>query len=1328
MGDTSGAEWRTNRDNRPGGCDIGDPRRRLNHVFEGSCDRTPASVALECGPVRLSYRDLDERANRVAHHLIDRGIGVGARVAVLLHRCIDTYVAILAVAKSGAAFVPIDPESPVDRIAYITSDADVDLVVTSASFRESRTRLDRAWLEIDRESFDGYSRGRPLPIGDGPGVGADPACYVIYTSGSTGRPKGVEVAQSSICNFLDVVPGIYDVQPADRVYQGMTISFDFSIEEIWPTWARGATLVAGPTDSRRLGADLADFLDDAAITVLYCVPTLLATIPRDLPGLRTVLVGGEACPRELVERWSRPGRRILNTYGPTEATVTATWCELLPGRPVTIGRPLPSYSVVLLDERRTVVPDGEVGEICVGGPGVARGYVGRPELTAERFIDHLLAPPGGKLYRTGDLGRITAEGEVEYLGRADSEVKIRGHRIDLGEIESVILEDADVAVCVVAPVDAVDGDELASYLELRAGTARHVDEETVIARVRDELRVRLPRYMVPAFLDVLDALPTMPSGKVDRNRLPTPTGRRLLTAGPIVAVVGELEHQLRTVWAQVLGLEADRVSAEADFFTDLGRHSLTAARLISQLRESELHSSAGIRDLYEHPTIRSLAQSFTGAADSADIQVPDRPEVLRHTDARVARAGAVQAVFLLTVLLVVTAPVSIVYSRHHGQPSVRVLLELLLATIPTYLGVRWLLPMLLVRPLSWGIGAGRYPLWGSTYLRLWMIDHLLVLSPIPVLSGSAMLAPFLRVLGASIGSNTDIGTSAISLPSLIRIGDGVAVGYNADLRAWRVEHGWVVVAPVIIDDNAFVGSSCVLEPGARVETAAMLAEQSLVCAGHRIPEGTRWAGSPARPVARLTATVEQMMAAESPRPWTPALLVCSAAAVAALEVVAIATIVPALVLVWAVLLEYGMIAALLATLPSGTVYVLTVCGVVAAGKRVVLPTLPAGVFDAHSGLGIRKWIADKLFEMSLTYTNSLYATLYTAPWLRLLGAKIGRGAEVSTAAHIDPSLLRIGAESFVADMASVGGSTFANGRMAFDATEVGVRSFVGNAAFVPAGTRTGTGSLVGVLTVPPTGDVPEGTSWLGSPAMFLPTRQDSGDYAETQTFRPTRRLIGHRLLIEYFRITLPATVIGVSLYFYLLGLSQFARTTTLVATIVAAPFLAVGTAVGVVLYVSAVKRNVAGTYRPRVEPLWARFVRRSEFATGLYEAAAVPVLLNQLLGTPFLAPLLRGFGADIGKRTWIGTTYLAEFDLVRIGDDAAIGTEVSLQTHLFEDRVMKMSQVTVDDGATVGSRSIVLYDAIVGDDATVASLSLLMKGEQLPPDTHWRGIPAQAVH
>lgn len=354
------------------------------------------------------------------------------------------------------------------------------------------------------------ARPRLWPAGDEP-------CYVIYTSGSTGRPKGVAVGQASICNCIDVVAGIYGVRRADRVYQGMTIAFDFSIEEIWPTWAAGATLIAGPTRADRIGTGLATFLARARITILYCVPTVLATVDAELPGICTLLVGGEACPAELVQRWSRPGRRMLNTYGPTEATVTATWCELRPGRAVTIGRALPTYRIVLLDEDLRRVPDGTVGEIRIGGPGVAAGYLNRPELTAERFLNDPRITGGGRLYRTGDLGRVLADGEIEYLGRADSEVKIRGHRIDLQEIESVLMEHPQVAVAAIAPHPDAPTEDLVAYLGLpRAGH----DRDAIIGQLGDALRQRLPPSMVPAYVDTLDELPMMPSGKVDRARLP----------------------------------------------------------------------------------------------------------------------------------------------------------------------------------------------------------------------------------------------------------------------------------------------------------------------------------------------------------------------------------------------------------------------------------------------------------------------------------------------------------------------------------------------------------------------------------------------------------------------------------------------------------------------------------------------------------------------------------------------------------------------------------------------------------------------------------------
>jgi non-ribosomal peptide synthetase-like protein len=1311
--------------------------RRLEQFFEASCDRVPGALAVDDGDVQLTYAELDRLANQLAHHLRGGGIGPGTRVGILLERSWWTYACLLGVLKAGAAFVPIDPASPADRVAYICEDAALHLLLSSSDLAHSTAEAGPLVWALDqragRIAVEPVHRPEPVAGGD------DPVCYVIYTSGSSGRPKGVAVAQSSICNFIDVVPEVYDVRPSDRVYQGMTISFDFSIEEIWPTFAVGATLVVGPNDSRRLGTELAEFLEERGVSVLYCVPTLLATIPRDLPLVRNLLVGGEACPAGLVQRWSRPGRRMLNTYGPTEATVTATWGELVPGRPVTIGRPMPTYSVVILDDDLRAVPDGEVGEICIGGPGVAIGYVGLPEKTADRFVRHPLAPPDpaggpGRLYRTGDLGRIDPDGEVVYLGRADSEVKIRGHRVDLEEIENVLLEDPEVESAVAALVTASGSEELVLYV-IRRGPAgpdgaagAGPDGAEFLARSHDRLRRRMPAYMVPAYIEVLAEFPTMPSGKVDRHRLPAPVGKRLAVAtGDVVGAASELEEQVRAAWAQCLGVDAEELSVEADFFGDLGGHSLLAASVVSALRERGVGRTAAIRDLYANPTVRSMAAALEVKARAAATVEPaaHRPAV-RHRTRRVAMAGGAQAAFIYALLFVVSLPIAMVYSANDGDVSVAVLLELGLAIMTTFLIVRWFLVPFFVRLLAADIAPGRYPLWSTVYLRLWAMDLLLTLAPLAPLSGSPLMSLYLRMLGARVGLDSHVATSSVSLPTMIAIGSDASIGYGVEVHPWVVEDGWIEVAPVQVGRDAFVGASAVLSPGATVGPGAAVANHSTVERHQQVGPGQRWAGSPSAQVERLD-DVERLLAAPPGPRWTRRQLAGASAGFLLLELLPLAMFVPGIALVWGVLLTRGIAAGLLAAALVGPVFVVTVCILVAVTRRAVLPRTPVGVHAFRSGLGIRKWIADKLLEMSLTYTNSLYATLYTVPWLRALGARVGRGAEVSTAAHLDPDLLTLHEDSFVADMASVGSATFCNGRMALQRTEVGRRAFVGNASMIPAGTSMGEGSLVGVHTVPPPEGVPAGTSWLGSPAIYLPQRQDSGSFDDSLTFQPSRRQRTERLVVEFFRITMPASLLAVAFYLYLLAISRIADAASLLVVALVAPLIAVGASLLVVLAVAILKWLVVGVYRTRVEPLWSRFVRRTEFVTGLYEAAAVPALLNLLVGTPFLAPVLRLYGAHIGRRTWIGTTYLTEFDLVRIDDDAIVGRGVSLQTHLFEDRVMKMSTVEIGRCATIGDRAIVLYDTVVGPSAALSALSLLMKGEHLPAGTRWRGIPAEGV-
>jgi non-ribosomal peptide synthetase-like protein len=397
----------------------------------------------------------------------------------------------------------------------------------------------------------------------------------------------------------------------------------------------------------------------------------------------------------------------------------------------------------------------------------------------------------------------------------------------------------------------------------------------------------------------------------------------------------------------------------------------------------------------------------------------------------------------------------------------------------------------------------------------------------------------------------------------------------------------------------------------------------------------------------------------------------------------------------------------------------------AAFKYLLMRSITPGLYSIRSWFYLRKWMVDRLMDNTLAMADAVYATLYLPPWLRLLGASIGRRAEVSTAAHITPNLLRIDDESFVADAACIGPARVFNNMLMLAPTQIGCRSFLGNAAFLPGGGALADRCLLGVLSVPPANPAEPGTDWLGSPAMFLPRRQQSECFPETLTFTPTRRLYAERLAIEFFRIVLPPTLwfataaLGIHV---LLQLIQFGSLTLLAAI---SPLLYLALALTATLVVVGIKYLLIGTYRPLVRPLWSHFVRRTELVTGLYENVTAPMLLSTLTGTPFAAPILRLFGVKIGRRVWIETSYITEFDLVSIGDDSEIGMFASLQTHLFEDRVMKMSHVRIGRGCTVGARSIVLYDSVMEDGASLDALSLLMKGETLSAGSRWRGIPAR---
>ena len=447
-----------------------------------------------------------------------------------------------------------------------------------------RSSVKKIFLDADRRAIDAQAAD-PLTEVAAP---VEPLAYIIYTSGTTGNPKGVGIGHASICNFVRVAAELYGYQPGDRVYQGMTIAFDFSIEEIWVPLMAGATLVPARPGVTMLGEELRRRSCANATSPSWpAARRCLRPSSRTCPKLRILLVGGEACPQNLVKRWYRPGRRILNSYGPTEATVTATLTELTPDKPVTIGVPLSTYSIVILDpnEDKTVAP-GELGEIGIAGVGLALGYMNRDELTMKKFIRDFLNiqnNPSGRIYRTGDLGRIDENGEIDYRGRIDTQVKIRGYRIELSEIEAVLLDLPEIAQAAVTTFEPEDGVvEIVAYYALKQGA------ELPRSEISQALRSKLPAYMVPAFLEQLDAIPMTLSNKADLKKLPKPQLQRFSAAATgYVPPKTENERIIHAAVAEVLRVE--RVSTEHHFFDELGANSLLMARVCATIRKNPGH-------------------------------------------------------------------------------------------------------------------------------------------------------------------------------------------------------------------------------------------------------------------------------------------------------------------------------------------------------------------------------------------------------------------------------------------------------------------------------------------------------------------------------------------------------------------------------------------------------------------------------------------------------------------------------------------------------------------------------------------------------------------
>ena len=1290
----------------------------LHELFETQADADGDAIAIIRDGMSLTYREVEERANRLAHDLRARGAGPGSLIGVAFERSELPIIAILGCLKAGAAYVPIDPGHPDERIRYIAEEAGLKLLLSEQSLVERLTRafagtilaLDTSAAEIAAQPATRLSRAE---------TGVTPAdlCYIIYTSGTTGRPKGVMTEHRNTFHFVLAFNEVCITTPQDRIYQGFSLGFDGSVEEIWMAFSNGAALVVGTRDTPKFGNDLARYLAGQGVTYFSTVPTMLSTMTEPIPSLRQVVVSGEVCPPELVARWAQPGRLMLNVYGPTEATVNTTSFACEPGKPITIGRPLRGYETLILDAEMRELPRGTQGELYIGGPGISRGYMGQPELTARTFVT---SPHDGKrLYRTGDLAAIDAHGELAFFGRADDQVKIRGYRVELSEIASVLLEQPAIASATVRLSEQEGVSALAAYVVL-ANPAVPLDRGALLAA----LRAKLPVYMVPAYLDVLDALPMLSTGKVDRKRLPAPIAPLVDAASAGEPPATPLEAAIAEVWAALFKLP--RVGVTQDFFLDLGGHSLLAAQLVALLRDrAGVH--VPVRGIYSHPTVRKLAAHVAAQpAAAAKAAKPDRgivpPNVLRKpsllfTAGQALTIVAMGALLALPLLVVIPVADDLLRQRIGIVRAMEILIPFGLAL--------WLAMMAIGIGAKWAIigryRAGAYPLWGSYHFRCWLVGGLQALGGIGAAVGTPLMPFYFRLMGAKVGRDCALDSGLTFAYDLVSIGDDTSIGADTQFTGSRVENGYMILGRIDIGSRCFVGSHSALGLNVRMEDDSRLDDQSLLADGETIPAGQSWRGSPARPG-------EVTVPAGAPLRFGAARKIAfTLATTLATYALGLISFVPgiAILLGWIWAFNQGWIVTVIAASALALpLFVATTCLWIAMIKAIIQRRAVPGVYRLYSMHYLRHWLAYGLMRMSRGLLLPVFTTLYLPPWMRLLGAKLGKHVEMSTVWSFMPEMIEAGDGVFFADGSLIGGRRTFGGRWEVAMNHLGERSFIGNGAMLPTGAGLGDQCLLGVLSVPPvrTERTPDGTDWLGSPGFQLPNRQKVGGFDVKQTFRPTRSLYIQRGIIDACRILIPgytAFIFGLAGIVATLATYEAYGAGAMLGAAIALEWVFAALAVAIVV---GLKWAVMGTFKPVIVPLWCRYVWLNEMVNGAYESIMSPVV-TAFYGTAFAAPLLRLLGCRIGKHCFIGSALFSEFDLIEIGDHVTLNSGAVVQNHLFEDRVMKSSYLRVGSGCTIGNMAVVLYDTRMEDSAVIGPLSLLMKGEVQPAGTRWHGIP-----
>ncbi len=1311
----------------------------LHEFFEQSVSQWPDAIAVDVPPGvdrperrTLTYSVLKRQADTLAWELSSLVTGESV-IAILLPRDSEyVYSAQLAILSRGAAHVCIDPAFPDDQIREILSDSGALALMTDS---KGQARAEQGQFGIPTLINVAESAHRADVM-----VGAPPRpkwltpaslAYIIYTSGTTGRPKGVMIAHKSIVNLIASDVHEFALSCGDRVAQGSSAAYDSSLEETWLAFSVGAAVVVMDDDVVRLGPDLVPWLRRERITVLCPPPTLLRATgcerpDQELPDLRLLYVGGEALPRDVADRWAK-GRRMVNGYGPTECTVTSLRADVVPTEPITIGWPVPNLEAWVLDGSLEQVKDGTQGELCLGGIGLALGYRNQPERNAEKFPSH---PIFGRIYRTGDLVHRQSDGAFCYHGRIDSQVKLRGYRIELEAIETCLSECEGVreAACrmqgdgaqqaIAAFIVPFDAESPPSFEELKMVLGRS-----------------LPAYMVPSLFGFLAELPKSVGGKVKRDALPELDPSQRKEGRPLRLPQNEIESKLASAFCRTLRIRGE-ISVDEDFFKELGGSSLQAAQLVSLLRDDPATACLTVRDVYETRTVAGLAGRVIPESRTSE------PEQTRLGEPSVSSrmATLVQVAWLLLELIASTLiaywMAFEVLPELLGNlgPVALILMStpLFFIALVVYAPVSVIAAVLAKKLLIGKYRSQSAPVWGSFYVRNWIVQQVVRAVPWQLLAGTEFQVMALRALGARIGQRVHIHRGVDLLQGgwdLLDIGDDVTIGQDATLRIVDLEDRHLIIGPVSLGNGATLEVRAGMGPHTCLEADAYLTSLSSLPTGGRIPCGERWDGIPAQPAGLAPSAQTIPNATKVLKPISHGILLIFAKFL----LWSMLTL-PLELIVVACVLQLGLepesiIETLLFTTPSFSTVLALIATVIfslpvtlALEAMVVraLGRVPEGVISRWSLAYIRIWLKVSLVDSASAW---LSGAMFWPLWLRLAGMQVGRGCEISTIIDVIPELVEIGPQTFLADGIYLGGPKIHRGAVTLAKVVLGKNTFLGNHVVIAGGQTLPEDILLGVCTMADASLIRPGSSWFGHPPFELPRREIiECDRRLTHDPTPIRYL--NRLSWELLRFALPIVPLGI-LYVWLSAVAH-ARAILPVSVflVVALPILSVVSSGLPSLLILVLKWSLLGRVRPGTHALWSCWCSRWDFlymAWGVFGRGS----LSALTGTEMLTWYLRAMGMKLGKGVVLGRGFaqVVDPDMLEIADGATINA--MFQAHTFEDRVLKIDRIQVGQQSTLACGSVPLYGAEIGERTYVAPHSVIMKRERLLPDMQYEGSPTK---